>query len=163
MKHEKIRNPLCLKNTLVIIFISFTTINCESNKDILVNNDWFNVATIVSMVDIPVPELSEEEATLIDSISGMKEFIEYHEYCDKLRRKMIPYISKLTQEELNELAQKGTDSTYISDFTFKMKSQLDIEKEFEAAGKARKNFEKRIEAIKFTPSERIALIIMLCK
>ena len=44
---------------------------------------------------------------------------------------MIPYISKLTQEELNELAQKGTDSTYISDFTFKMKSQLDIEKEFE--------------------------------
>lgn len=48
---------------------------------------------------------------------------------------MIPYISKLTQEELNELAQKGTDSTYISDFTFKMKSQLDIEKEFEAAGK----------------------------
>ena len=76
---------------------------------------------------------------------------------------MIPYISKLTQEELNELAQKGKDSTYISDFTFKMKSQLDIEKEFEAAGKARKNFEKRIEAIKFTPSERIALIIMLCK
>ena len=51
MKHEKIRNPLCLKNTLVIIFISFTTINCESNKDILVNNDWFNVATIVSMAD----------------------------------------------------------------------------------------------------------------
>ena len=71
-ENEKIRNPLCLKNTLVIIFISFTTINCESNKDILVNNDWFNVATIVSMADIPIPELSEEEATLIDSILEWK-------------------------------------------------------------------------------------------
>ena len=76
---------------------------------------------------------------------------------------MIPYISKLTQEELNELAQKGTDSSYILEFIFKLKSLLDFEMLFEASGIAIIIFEKRIEAIKFTPSERIALIIMLCK
>lgn len=160
MKQMKI--PLYLKN-IVVMFISFFILSCSSDKNISVNNDWLSVAAIMSMDDIPVPELSEKEAALVDSISKLKEFIEYHECCNKIRKKIIPYISKLTQEDLNELAQKSTDSIYISDFTSRMKAQLDIEKEFDDTEKSRKNFEKQIETIKFTPSERMALIVMLCK
>ena len=107
----------------------------------------------------PMPELSEKEANLVDSISKLDEFVNYHAAYQQLIKKTSSYYASLDSDELEALAENGADSVFLSNFMKKMSSCINIEIELKMMEKTGRDFDKIIAGIDLTEREKIALII----
>lgn len=153
-----------LQSTLLIVFIiGFLVASCSTSGENTPEVGAIDVVALANWDDVPMPELTEKETILFDSISKFEEYMECRKCNERLREKVIPYIAKLTKIDRDELMKNATDSIFISNFSTQMRSQLDIEEEVEAMTKADKDFTERIKTMELTSSVKIALSIALYK
>lgn len=76
-------------------------------------------------------------------------------------KKITPYLAKMSPEEQDELRKNGTDSLYLSEFSDRVQSQLDIKEELKAIEKAYKTYEEEIKELQLSAFEKVALMIKL--
>lgn len=160
MKKENEKKSFGFFYLFLIAFSTLLVHGCNSDERIDANK-----LSIVSMVATmnadswPMPELSEKEETLVDSISKLDEFVNYHAAYQQLIKKTSSYFANLDSEELEALTKNGTDSVFLSNFMKKMCSRINIETELKAVEKAEQIFDKKIMGVELTEGEKIALII----
>lgn len=156
----KIKKRKCYFITLVLMALVII-VACNCSSDVKVDSNKFNLITMAAMNadSWPMPKLSEKEASLVDSISRLDAFINYHNAYQQLIKKTSSYFANLGSEEIEEFTQNGTDTAFISDFMKKMNSCINIEIEIKAVEEAGKDFDKMIKGLELTEAERIALII----
>lgn len=150
-----------LKSLLMIVSATFFLSGCNFNSDVPVTGNVINVFALIDWDNVPLPELTQEETALVDSISKLKEFVEYRKCNKELMKKITPYLAKMSQEEQDELRKNGTDSLYLSEFSAKLRSQLDIEEELKVLEKTCKDYEEEIKVLQLSTFERVALMIKL--
>lgn len=144
----------------MLVSSSFLMLNCTPNSKSVVDDlSFINIATIMNTDSWPMPELSEKEAHLVDSISKLKEYVNYHKAYQQLIQKTKSYFASLTPKELEELAKNGSDAAFLSEFMRKMKSCIDIKKELDLVEKTERDFDEIITGLELTEAEKIALII----
>lgn len=158
---KKKRVLSCLRSLFMIVFATFFLSSCNSNSDASVTGNLINAFALIDWDNVPLPELTQEETALVDSISKLKEFAEYHKCNKELMKKFVPYLEQMSKEEQDELRKNGTDSLYLSEFTAKVRAQLNIEEELKAMDKACKAYEEEIKTLKLSTFERVALMIKL--
>lgn len=158
MKTKRI--ALTLKIAFGAIFVSYLFQSCNSDIKPATNElNAIALASFMSPDSWPMPELSEKELQLVDSIFKLDVFVKYHKAYQQLIKKTNSYFAGLSSNELEELAKNSTDSVFLSTFMTKMKSHIDIQKELEAVEKAGKDFDMAIADIELTEAEKAALII----
>ncbi len=150
-----------LKSLLMIVSATFFLSGCNFNSDVPVTGNVINAFALIDWDNVPLPELTQEETALVDSISKLKEFVEYRKCNKELMKKITPYLAKMSQEEQDELRKNGTDSLYLSEFSAKLRSQLDIEEELKVLEKTCKDYEEEIKVLQLSTFERVALMIKL--
>lgn len=150
-----------LKSLLMIVSATFFLSGCNFNSDVPVTGNVINVFALIDWDNVPLPELTQEETALVDSISKLKEFVEYRKCNKELMKKITPYLAKMSQEEQDELRKNGTDSLYLSEFSAKLRSQLDLEEELKVLEKTCKDYEEEIKVLQLSTFERVALMIKL--
>lgn len=133
--------------------------SCNFSNNVPVTGNLINAFALTNWDNMPLPELTQEEAALVDSISKLKEYVEYRKCNKELMKKITSYLAEMTQEEQDELRKNGTDSLYLSEFSAKVQSQLDIKEELQAVDKAYKAYEEEIKALKLSALARVALLV----
>ncbi|WP_458409720.1 hypothetical protein [Bacteroides congonensis] len=150
----------CFKWLFILISMFFLMQSCSSDSSsVAADLNIISMATIMNADTWPIPELSEEEALLVDSISKLEEYVNYRKAYQQLIKKTNSYFASLSSEELEELAKNGTDDVFLSGFMKKMKSRIDIKKEVGAVEKAGNDFDRAIAGLELTEAEKVALII----
>ena len=150
-----------LKSLFMIVSATFFLSSCSSNSDVPVPGNLINAFALIDWDNVPLPELTQEETALVDSIYKLKEFVEYRKCNKELMKKITPYLAKMSPEEQDELRKNGTDSLYLSEFSDRVQSQLDIKEELKAIEKAYKTYEEEIKELQLSAFEKVALMIKL--
>lgn len=160
MRIEKKSFCFLLSIMFAVGTISLLIQSCSCDTKPIAND--LNIISLVSFMDPDtwqMPELSEKEANLVDSISKLEEYINYRNAYKQLIEKSNSYFASLSPKELEELAKNATDSVFVSNFMSRMKSSINIKNELRTVEKASNEYDKIIGGLKLTEAEKIALII----
>lgn len=152
-----------VKSLLVIVSAVFFMLSCNSKSevDVAATDALVNAFAMTNWDKLPQPELSPEETALVDSVSKLNVFAEYRKANKELMNKVTPYLAKLSQEELDDLRNHGTDSLFVSEFSAKVKAQLDIKKELKAVDEAHQSYQEEVKSLNLSSMAMVALLIKL--